>query len=473
MERIIRQAFADQIQAHCSTSDKDHSINADSSSRHCPNFNDVGVNMHIKEEPNRGENGINDNSQVTVSKPIESTFITENFNEYNSGINNIKTEVNDAFVDEDEYKININDILGKWSDLHANGSNQAETNKNLSKIMESESLIPKILTQNAIRCRRYRARKKMRMQGNCIEIPKSKSKRNKAKTKSQTKSENISKPFGYDSAANAVKIEEDHVLIHEEDIKVEIEEMEIQPVNWCCDKIEQWEVFSSRTRFENGVTEVCVEKEPDSDIFFDRSSSSGAANPSSEGHESSIKTEQSEYYICDNCKSDPQSYAVNSFTKADARFSDVNACAICKDGSIITTNCTPKDCSEINWHKCDLCDYKSKEKCKLTSHMLIHKDASEIEWLKCELCDFKSKWKGNLKTHMLNHEDPSKISWYKCDLCEHKVKVKGELKRHVTLKHKDPTEMKWHECRLCEYKSVWKWRVTNHMLARHNKSLEK
>ena len=48
----------------------------------------------------------------------------------------------------------------------------------------------------------------------------------------------------------------------------------------------------------------------------------------------------------------------------------------------------------------------------------------------CDLCDFKSKWKGSLKTHIESvHGDVR----YSCDQCDYKTKWKYGLKQVASL----------------------------------------
>ncbi|KAJ8909381.1 hypothetical protein NQ315_017041 [Exocentrus adspersus] len=124
----------------------------------------------------------------------------------------------------------------------------------------------------------------------------------------------------------------------------------------------------------------------------------------------------------------------------------------------------PLECeSSSQIYQCDFCDYKSKLKCRMASHRLIHKDLLEIVWFKCDSCDYKTKRKVDLKRHTLIHKKPSEIKWFKCHFCDYKAKQKSHLKSH-TLVHKNSGEIKWFECHLCDYKAKHKLNLKRHML---------
>ncbi|KAJ8909347.1 hypothetical protein NQ315_003509 [Exocentrus adspersus] len=121
----------------------------------------------------------------------------------------------------------------------------------------------------------------------------------------------------------------------------------------------------------------------------------------------------------------------------------------------------------IHWFNtkfnCNLCNFKTKYKESLQRHMLIHRNPLEIEWFECHLCDFKAKRKHSLKTHNISsHKDPSEIEWFECHLCNFKAKLERNLKIHMLI-HKNSSEIEWFKCDLCDYKAKHK-----HSLKRHN-----
>ncbi|KAJ8913667.1 hypothetical protein NQ315_007384 [Exocentrus adspersus] len=97
--------------------------------------------------------------------------------------------------------------------------------------------------------------------------------------------------------------------------------------------------------------------------------------------------------------------------------------------------------------KCDLCDYKAKQKSNLRRHMLIHKQPSAVEWFKCDLCNFKTKRRDYLKAHGLVHKHRSER--YRCSVCGYDAKEKDTLKQHVLI-HKHKSHAQWSECDMYE-----------------------
>ncbi|KAJ8909560.1 hypothetical protein NQ315_015550 [Exocentrus adspersus] len=126
--------------------------------------------------------------------------------------------------------------------------------------------------------------------------------------------------------------------------------------------------------------------------------------------------------------------------------------------------------SEIEWFKCHLCNFKTKHKNNLKTHTLIHKGPSEIEWFKCDLCDFKTKHKSAVNMHKEIHKNSWEIKWFECHFCDYKAKRKGYLNKHIMCIHKDPSEIEWFECHLCDYKSKQKVHLKTHTLIHKNPS---
>ncbi|KAJ8957830.1 hypothetical protein NQ318_001826 [Aromia moschata] len=58
--------------------------------------------------------------------------------------------------------------------------------------------------------------------------------------------------------------------------------------------------------------------------------------------------------------------------------------------------------------RCELCQYKTKRKSQLVSHMLVHRDPSKIKMYDCGTCPFKTKRKSSWKKHMLIHRESVK-----------------------------------------------------------------
>ncbi|KAJ8909564.1 hypothetical protein NQ315_015554 [Exocentrus adspersus] len=248
-------------------------------------------------------------------------------------------------------------------------------------------------------------------------------------------------------------------------------------------------------------------------------------------------SKQFEYWVCSACKSEPQSYEVESFTKLDPHLHMFKSCSICQNTIMMPREFSAptvpieqhaclvrkhpstiwqhnidlcnykskrdhlkdftsiyKDCSNVTWHKCELCDfmtkeqndlnghmlihvcppeikyykcdfcdYQAKQKYHLKRHMLVHKDAAGMERYKCQFCDYESRRKKNWANHMLVHKDTSEIKWHKCDLCDYKAKHRNNLRNHVLI-HKDPSEIIWQKCDFCEYKTKWRTCLNTHMI---------
>lgn len=72
----------------------------------------------------------------------------------------------------------------------------------------------------------------------------------------------------------------------------------------------------------------------------------------------------------------------------------------------------------------------------------------EISLLKCELCNFETKWRTSLRTHMLLHKDKSELVIYKCENCKYQSKYKKHLRRHMGTHNKKKLQ-----CDNCAFRS--------------------
>ena len=97
---------------------------------------------------------------------------------------------------------------------------------------------------------------------------------------------------------------------------------------------------------------------------------------------------------------------------------------------------------QIEWYKCDQCEYQSKHKIGLKMHKKIHMEDTDDK-VTCDICEL-SVSKTYLSTHMKTiHEEEGKL--FNCDLCDFKTKYKYEVK-----KHKDAVHLGLrHRCELC------------------------
>ena len=96
----------------------------------------------------------------------------------------------------------------------------------------------------------------------------------------------------------------------------------------------------------------------------------------------------------------------------------------------------------IEWYKCDYCEYQSKFKNALQSHKKTHTDNAEDK-VTCDICKL-SVSKKYLSTHIKKiHEEEGEL--FSCDSCDFKTKYKGEVKKHKDAVHFGLR----HRCELC------------------------
>jgi hypothetical protein len=49
---------------------------------------------------------------------------------------------------------------------------------------------------------------------------------------------------------------------------------------------------------------------------------------------------------------------------------------------------------------------------------------------------------------------PTQLNWFRCDQCEYKSRQTGNLKRHKVTKHTPVDEVKWFNCDQCGFKTI-------------------
>ncbi|KAJ8973225.1 hypothetical protein NQ317_004135 [Molorchus minor] len=120
--------------------------------------------------------------------------------------------------------------------------------------------------------------------------------------------------------------------------------------------------------------------------------------------------------------------------------------------------------SEVEMYTCETCQYETKRKENLKSHLLVHREYSEVEIYACETCNFKTKYKISLRRHLLVHKQNSKveIKAYACERCEYKTKHKSCLTRHAWI-HRKNSEVKIYTCETCRYKTKHKGNLKIHL----------
>ncbi|XP_039286904.1 gastrula zinc finger protein XlCGF57.1-like isoform X1 [Nilaparvata lugens] len=102
---------------------------------------------------------------------------------------------------------------------------------------------------------------------------------------------------------------------------------------------------------------------------------------------------------------------------------------------------------------CDLCDYKAIQKTHLIEHLKSHTGERPFS---CDLCDYKSIHKSNLIRHLKSHTGERPFS---CDLCDYKATQKSDLIRHL----KSHTGERPFSCEYCDYKATQKSDLIRHL----------
>ncbi|KAJ8976285.1 hypothetical protein NQ317_001924 [Molorchus minor] len=139
-----------------------------------------------------------------------------------------------------------------------------------------------------------------------------------------------------------------------------------------------------------------------------------------------------------------------------------------------------KDSTEMEMHACEMCDFKTKWKRLLKTHLSVHKGNSEVTY-QCAICHYKTNQEDSLKTHSLIHKEQSEMEMYKCEKCDFKTKHKRNLKSHL-LVHREYSEVEMYECEKCHFKTKLKREnsememyecETCHFKTKHTSSLKK
>jgi hypothetical protein len=72
-----------------------------------------------------------------------------------------------------------------------------------------------------------------------------------------------------------------------------------------------------------------------------------------------------------------------------------------------------------------------------------------------------------LNRSSVRHTSDDEIEWFKCDECEFKTKRAGDIKRHKLARHTPLDEGLWFKCGKCEYKAERIETLITHMLTKH------
>jgi general transcription factor IIIA len=124
---------------------------------------------------------------------------------------------------------------------------------------------------------------------------------------------------------------------------------------------------------------------------------------------------------------------------------------------------------DVQWFRCDKCDYKAKHRYRVKHHKLIkHTSDEEALWLQCEQCSYKTKLKYSLRRHMFLHKPNEEANWFYCFNCEYRTRSKGNLRRHMYLKHTTPEAVQWLACDKCQYQCKTKDDLKKHTKLHHS-----
>ncbi|XP_023954509.2 zinc finger protein 260 isoform X6 [Bicyclus anynana] len=104
-------------------------------------------------------------------------------------------------------------------------------------------------------------------------------------------------------------------------------------------------------------------------------------------------------------------------------------------------------------YSCDICSYKSSQKCNLVQHMRTHSGEKPYS---CETCNYKCSQRSSLLYHIKTHSSEKP---YSCDRCNYKSARKYTLLRHMTTH----TGEKPYSCEICNYKCARKGHLLQHM----------
>ena len=91
--------------------------------------------------------------------------------------------------------------------------------------------------------------------------------------------------------------------------------------------------------------------------------------------------------------------------------------------------------TEIEYHECDQCQFKSRDIRKLTRHTLsLH---SDLKSFNCTECDFSCKRMDNLNRHIRNLHRKESTAIHSCTFCEFSSLYLPNLERHMSRMHND------------------------------------
>ncbi|KAL7634366.1 UNVERIFIED_CONTAM: hypothetical protein RMT77_014743 [Armadillidium vulgare] len=111
---------------------------------------------------------------------------------------------------------------------------------------------------------------------------------------------------------------------------------------------------------------------------------------------------------------------------------------------------TPSGEEDLMWHKCPVCEFRTKRVHYFNHHMRNH----SFSRYKCEFCNYKTNTKASFTTHLNTHEAPISFSnseeevnetLLECSDCSFKTKRKSAFVSHVS-QHTNKTFLNCFEC---------------------------
>ena len=111
-------------------------------------------------------------------------------------------------------------------------------------------------------------------------------------------------------------------------------------------------------------------------------------------------------------------------------------------------------------YKCDICQYKAKQKATLAQHIkIVHFKERPYH---CKICDFQASQKVILSRHVKSiHQKPENIH---CTNCNKSIK-ETSIHRHMKRFHSG--EQPQYNCKVCTYQTVYSSNLIKHVQVLH------
>ncbi|KAJ8973145.1 hypothetical protein NQ317_001881 [Molorchus minor] len=93
-----------------------------------------------------------------------------------------------------------------------------------------------------------------------------------------------------------------------------------------------------------------------------------------------------------------------------------------------------------------MCEFQTKLKGCLKSHLLGHKDISDVQIFKCKMCEYQTRYRGSLRYHLLPTRIFPKYKYLNVKCTRHRRSLKTHLLGHTGVQ----------KCEMCEYQTKHK-----------------